>query len=407
MIVEICKKEKCTACNACMLVCPKQCIFMQPDEYGSLYPKIDYGECIDCKLCIKTCPNNRTLDFRMSRKVLAAWSNCKSLRLSSASGGIASEIYKYFLKKGDEGYSVGVKLDENFEAVFIPILNLQDLELVQNSKYVYSNTLDIYHIIKEQLNIGKSTLFIGLPCQVAGLLSYLKVDYDKLTTVDLVCHGVAPTEYLKKHLLEIEKRTNKRITKLSFRDPNYNTCSYTFSLKDATHVFYKRRADEDDVYQLGYHNALIYRENCYNCQYAQRMRISDLTLCDFSGIGKYSSFEYDKDNVSCILVNSDKGQKLLDDLENEITLVERPACEAYDFEPQLNAPYKRHPQRGVFLNQFSKNGDFDWAAAQALEKELANYIFCKSLKGQIVLVKERIAKKVKREALKLFRRKKY
>ncbi|MGI6334768.1 MAG: Coenzyme F420 hydrogenase/dehydrogenase, beta subunit C-terminal domain [Saccharofermentanales bacterium] len=39
------------------------------------------------------------------------------------------------------------------------------------------------------LKADRWVLYTGTPCQIAGLRAYLKVDYEKLITVDLVCHG--------------------------------------------------------------------------------------------------------------------------------------------------------------------------------------------------------------------------
>lgn len=139
---------------------------------------------------------------------------------------------------------------------------------------------------------------------------------------------------------------------------------------------------EDDVYQLGYHKALIYRENCYHCQYAQRSRVSDLTLCDFSGVGKYETFNYSKNNVSCILVNTEKGEELLNLIKSHITLIERPMKEAYDFESQLNRPYDPHPKRDNFVKLLAKTSDFEYAASKALQYDIFHHRFQKTFIGK-------------------------
>ena len=47
--------SECCGCGACLSVCPKNAITMQPDRYGFLYPYIDKGLCITCRLCLKVC----------------------------------------------------------------------------------------------------------------------------------------------------------------------------------------------------------------------------------------------------------------------------------------------------------------------------------------------------------------
>lgn len=93
---KICDFDKCTACNACRVACPKQCITMQNDKLLVPHPFIDKDKCIDCGLCKKVCPVNNPLNLKKSIKVYAAWSNDDTIRSNSASGGIATEIYKYF-----------------------------------------------------------------------------------------------------------------------------------------------------------------------------------------------------------------------------------------------------------------------------------------------------------------------
>lgn len=55
--------SECCGCGACVSVCPKNAITMQPDCYGFLYPSIDGDACIRCRLCLKVCAFN--IDLRM------------------------------------------------------------------------------------------------------------------------------------------------------------------------------------------------------------------------------------------------------------------------------------------------------------------------------------------------------
>ncbi len=406
MIETICPKEYCTACNACKVVCPKHCISMEKDELDVLYPVIDYSSCIECGSCIKTCPNNNSVKFHNVQNIFASWSNNTEIRKNSASGGVAAEIYTYYLNNVNNSSVYGVKLDKNFEAVFYEIKSIDDIQEAQNSKYTYSNTENVFNDIKRKLVHGMNVLFVGLPCQVAGLLSFLKKDFTNLTTIDLVCHGVAPTEYLKQHVLSIEKQLEERATSLSFRDPELVTSFYHFTLRSNGRLFYDKKVEEDDVYQIGYHKALIYRENCYNCKYARRERVSDLTLCDFASIGAYKSINYSRQKVSCILVNTDKGTQLLKMLNHNLFLEERPMNECFDFEPQLNHPYGRHLHRQSFVNDYLKTRDFEYSAQNALKSEILKYQKSNRLDQRIIHVitrlvnlTQRIVKRILRERI--------
>ena len=55
---------------------------------------------------------------------------------------------------------------------------MEDLEEFRGSKYVKSNQIGIFKEIKNALEQGKIVLFIGLPCQVAGLKKLLKGKFE-------------------------------------------------------------------------------------------------------------------------------------------------------------------------------------------------------------------------------------
>lgn len=364
----ICNHDKCTGCAACKDVCPKQCITMQPDDLDALHPVVDESICINCGLCEKTCPNNRELSYKLPHKVLVAWSNDNEVRRTSASGGIACELYHYWIKNG--GVATGVVFDRDEGCHFILLENESDIKAVQNSKYTFSDTAGIYKVVKQKLQAGISVLFIGVPCQVAGLYGFLKKEYDNLTTVDIICHGMPPATYLEQHIKSIEDKKKEYTHQLFFRDPKYYTYTFTFTLKNIKgKEFYNKKVLTRDNYQLGYHRALIYRENCYSCNYARKERISDLTIGDFSGLGRLAPFEYDKHNVSCILENTDKGAALLKKLKGVLSMYERPACEAFEVEKQLKSPSAKHNGRYCFEQVYNKTHDYEKASNAALKDE--------------------------------------
>lgn len=368
---EICRHEICTGCSACRDVCPKQCISMQPDGMDALYPKIDEDSCIDCGLCDKTCPNNRHFDFHHPQRVLAAWSSDINVRKTSASGGIACELYKSWIRKG--GVATGVVYNREEGCHFILIEKEGDIAATKNSKYTFSDTAGIYAVVKRKLQEGIPVLFIGVPCQVAGLYGFLKQDYANLTTVDIICHGMPPAEYLKQHVESIEKRKKEHTDELLFRDPKYYTYTFTFTLKNALgKEFYSKKVLATDNYQLGYHRALIYRENCYQCRYARKERIADLTIGDFSGLGSVSPVKYQLVNTSCILVNTIKGSETLEKIHS-LMIDERPAEEAFNVEKQLKAPSLKHFRRDIFVQTYRESRDFEEAANRSLieEKKMA------------------------------------
>lgn len=361
----ICSKYTCTGCGACKAICPSKCISMQEDGLDALYPMIDQGLCVNCGLCKKICPNNRSTSLHFPMLCYAAWSKDEKTRITSASGGIAAELYRYAIQ--NNVFAVGVSWERERGAYYIPVQCNEDITKVKNSKYVFSDTDGIYSLVKDKLDSGSAVLFIGLPCQIAGLYGFLRKDYLKLTTVDIICHGVAPSAYLAKHLETIERKRKSLTESLSFRQPKYNTYTFTFSLSDRNgKEFYKNTVQSFDNYQLGYHHALIYRENCYQCQYARPERLSDITIGDFSGLGRFAECNYDRKNVNCVLVNTDKGASLIENICENVELDKRPLEEAINIEKQLQHPSVPHPKRGRFVRVYEKNHLFTKASNEAL-----------------------------------------
>lgn len=358
---KICGKD-CTACNACINICPKDCISYEMDFTGTKYAIINKNKCILCNLCKKVCPQLNYVEDNFPKHCYAAWSHNIEIRKKSASGGIATELYKMF--EAEEGLFSGVKLTDSFSAEYQLADKLDVIKDYQNSKYVYSDTKMIYQSIGNLLKQGKRILFIGLPCHVAAIKQYVKIKKivdDKLFTVDLICHGVTPSEFLKEHIAYIEKSYNEKATKLYFRDPDNHTYTYTFSLQNEKGTFYRRKVHRNDMYQIGYHYGITYRSNCYKCRYAQPKRVGDITLADFGYVGTYASCEYDNKNVSCILINTEKGKRLIEDLNKtgNIFVEERPMEEEIETEKQLKYPTVSPKERKKFLKLLLKTGNFE------------------------------------------------
>lgn len=178
-----------------------------------------------------------------------------------------------------------------------------------------------------------------------------------------MCHGTAPTEYLRQHIHSIECKKNKIANELYFRDPDAYTYTYTFTLKDKGNPFYSKNVRSGDSYQIGYHKGIIYRENCYSCNYAQIKRTGDVTLADFSYVGTRAECLYDNKNVSAVLVNSPKGEKVIHELKNSgnIFCEERPMEEEMDYEVMLHRPTLKSKEREMFVRAYYEIPDFERA----------------------------------------------
>ncbi|MCD7791188.1 MAG: Coenzyme F420 hydrogenase/dehydrogenase, beta subunit C-terminal domain, partial [Bacteroides thetaiotaomicron] len=108
-----------------------------------------------------------------------------------------------------------------------------------------------------------------------------------------------------------------------------------------------------NYYLRGFHRALFYRSNCYNCKYAIPQRVSDITLGDYWSIQEIEPKMTDTSGVSCVLVNSKNGgkvfQNLISENDNLLEVKETPADFLYKHNGQLSSPSVRHKQRDRFM----------------------------------------------------------
>lgn len=360
-------KSKCCGCGSCINICPTNAIIMNNDEFGFNYPIIDEDKCIGCGLCKKVCAYQSDDKGNLPITVYAAASKESNSLKKSASGGIFFEIAKAILKEG--GIVVGCSMEaenKNLHPCHIIINSEKDLIKLQGSKYVQSDTKFIFKEIKKNIEIGNKVLFSGTPCQSAALKKYLgNKEYDNLYLIDIICHGVPSNSMFKDYISFYNEILCANIKNFYFRD---KSCGWGLRAR----VVYEKNGKElskvvpmqfSSYYAL-FLQSEIYRENCYSCKYANEYRFSDLTLGDFWGIEEVHP-EYlnsncgklDKEKgISCILVNSDKGMRLIQYIKDSITLYESEFQKVAKNNGQLIKPSEKGKNRDKLLKTYSEKG---------------------------------------------------
>lgn len=361
----ICGKDRCCACGACVNICPKSAIRMEENEYGVKYPIINQELCINCNMCKKVCPQINYIDRNNVLTCYAANRKNQAKRLDSASGGIASFLYEEFLKNKKNGIIFGVKFDDKNHAIFKKTSKIEDIEKFKGSKYVQAEVGTLYTDIIEALKADMEVLVVGTPCQIDAINSILrlkKISTEKLLTVDLICHGVSPSKYLDENINYIKnKHKMTDVKKITFRSNrkyrNFHLCIDAIN-KNGKKKGYNRFSSEDP-YFYAFLKGISLRENCYNCQYSNTRRVSDITIGDFIGLGKHTEFpkfDGNPENVSIILCNSLKGEKFIKEVKNGITLTKRSIEEALVEGTSLKMPFPKHKLREQFLENYKKYG---------------------------------------------------
>lgn len=342
----ICDLEKCTGCFACMNVCAKNAINIIEDDYGRTIPHIDENKCIGCNICKKVCPVNNLVQLKDPSECYAIWTKNEDDRNSCASGGISTGIARAFIRNG--GVVFGAAFDDNLN-LEIKMAETED-ELIQfrGSKYTQCNTTYSYRRVKGQLALGGKVLYVGTPCQIAGLNAFLQKPQPNLYTIDIICHGTPPLKYLKQYC--VHKFPVHNISKVTFRGEN----DFQFCAFEGGKMIYKKPSYQDSYYHA-FLKGLTYRENCYLCKYAQRNRCSDLTIGDFWDINRHTLNNVYDGKISLLLQNTDKGKLLFEKAKDEFVFEIRDIEEAVKGNDQLQRPTTKHKGRKRFFKNYKKH----------------------------------------------------
>lgn len=348
------EKKNCSGCAACYSVCPKQCISMARDEEGFDYPQLTSPEtCINCGLCEKVCPINVTFPVKVEQKAFCAVTKDYSIWHRSASGGAFSEICRAW---GDDKTLVVGAAWDGLYVHHIGIVGVENIQPLCNSKYVSSHIEDTFREIREYLKNG-NVIFCGTPCQVGGLRSFLRKDYENLLTIDLICHGVGSPAVFEACARAISRHAGQKLKAYSFRAKR--------RVHEADHLtlltFENKRVHvtQDPYIQLFLKQTCL-RPSCgKNCKFRGRhKRPGDFTIADFKGLTKiFPDLLGTKKNYSTIVANSEKALSAIPQLEKQMEM--RPV--SIEDVVKYNPLFDRHTwfseERDKFFKEFVKDAD--------------------------------------------------
>lgn len=308
MRIDTTDKTKCCGCGACAVVCPKVCIKMQSDDEGFLYPRIDLNSCIDCGACLAVCGMQSRNDFHKVINTYAAWHTDKQIRAKGTSGSVFNALAH--ITFGSGGVVAGAVFSNDFKSVKHVIAeSLTEADRFYGSKYVQSETPACFGEIVEKVDAGKKVLFGGTPCQVASLRK-LAGDASGLVSCDIVCHGVPSPKVFRSYISELEEKQGAALVAYSFRDKK-NGWNFPKAKMEFINQSIKRVYPWADRFMTGFYKGVFLRPCCYTCPFAASKRVGDLTLADCWRVATSHPQYDDNKGTSLVLVNTEKGQKLL------------------------------------------------------------------------------------------------
>lgn len=376
-MIHITDKKNCCGCSACVQRCPKQCIRLEEDTEGFLYPQVDEETCIKCGLCEKVCPILNQADKLSVLEVLAVKNPDDEERMNSSSGGVFLPLAREVINQG--GVVFGAVYDESWEVHHVYAEKIEDVYPMMGSKYLQSKIGNSFKDAERFLKQGREVLFVGSPCQIAGLRTYLRSkQYPNLLAVDFLCHGVPSPGVWRRYLAETyggydakeQSRLQATAGKNSVLLSSLNATSPIGDIKfrDKRESGWKKfrfvvrqksasKADQNTVlssdihymnpFMQGFLSDIYLRPSCYACKCKNGVNHSDMTIADFWGINQ-SAPEFDDDKgVGLVLLNTEKGEEYFSRLPMDMTPSNLEKAHYYN--GGFNEHTKAHPKRDQFF----------------------------------------------------------
>lgn len=200
------RSNLCCSCGLCAGYCNKKAISYKVNKLGFYEPIVDTKQCVDCGVCINSCPGQKDLKNYENREesYIYGYSLNPEMRLNASSGGITTELLCYLLEKGFVDYVTCVT---NRTANDLPHQILtNDPKVVRQSRTSKYCPIAWGDILKEIEHVDGMVAVIALPCQINSLKHY----YIKRQTrnkikfyISLMCNhtpSLHATNYLVKGL---------------------------------------------------------------------------------------------------------------------------------------------------------------------------------------------------------------
>lgn len=281
----------------------------------------------------------------METVAYACYNKDDKIREKSSSGAVFFELAKWIISQN--GIVFGAKFDKQWNVVHSHADTLEGVMNFLGSKYVQSSIGDEYKIAKEYLDNGKLVLFSGTPCQISGLLSYLKKEYENLITVDLICHGVPSKAVWREYVNEIA--ADKHIKNINFRNKTEGWLDFSLRV-DFTDKTNYRQNQHNDIYIKGFLSDLYLRPSCYKCKFKGIERNSDITLADYWGVKNIIADMFDDKGTSLIMIHTEKGKDICNSVKNKFNWQKTDLNAALKNNPNAIKSAGKNTRRNAFFN---------------------------------------------------------
>lgn len=291
----------------------------------------------------------------MEQRFFTAEHHSEDVLKNSSSGGMFTAITDaWFSKYADKAVVYGCILDEKLNAKHVRATTLVERNKMRGSKYISSNVSGIYKAVVNDLNSGLFVVFSGTPCQIAGLNSYLSVNrtekHSHLLTVEVICHGVGSNRFFDDYISHLEKRYKSKAKSCNFRAKKQAGKLEDMEIHFANGKKYCASTTRFDWFYSAY-GAYILRPSCYDCKFARKERVSDISIGDnWNGFNSQSNKNYS----SVIITNTDFGFEWFNNASSCFDYEEK-SFEDID-QPNMNRPSPKPQDYDGFMKAYNDGG---------------------------------------------------
>ena len=344
---------------------------MQFDKDGHVYPIVNRDLCTDCGLCEKVCPmlhhervpKDDNLDTLVIKSI---YNKDEKVRRASTSGGIFTLLAEFVIAKG--GIVCAARFDEHYHIHHSFFDSISNVDPYRGSKYAQSDLSDVFRKIKNYLK-ERPVLFVGTPCQIGGLKSYLIKDYDNLYTCDFICMSISSGRMWDEYINEYQKQ--HRIKRIFFKDKRigWHKTDWRMLIEDERGDNLCRGFDNPYFYlYLRHHSA---RPSCFSCLFRHCRHMSDITLADGWGI-EYVKPEFD-DNKGCttLVLQSEKGAKLFEAIKDKAYHIDFGIDEVRKYNSHIEKQASKPADYDLFYRYYQQKG-FLYAANKIMARNKKN-----------------------------------
>lgn len=324
----------CYGCGVCAVVCSHKIIKISLNNYGFYEPHItDSTKCTNCGLCLEVCAySHNELSVKNNPKnSYAAWSKEPAIRRKCSSGGVSFEIGRYLIEQGYKVCGVRYNVNTNRAEHYIAT-TIEELIPSIGSKYIQSYTVDGF----ESINRNEKYLVVGTPCQIDSFRRYIRKfkKENNFILMDFFCHGVPSMLVWDKYVKWAENKVGK-LTYVSWRNKftgwhdswaisidgqqtsepvNWHD-SYNMLIKEKKGMLNSRLSQGDMFYRLFLSDRCLGKACYEKCKYKYNKSAADIRIGDLWG----KTYEKDEKGVSCAIVFTEQGKKVLKYSNTQLT----------------------------------------------------------------------------------------